>query len=365
MLAQLARLARLVFDECHLIVCDAPYRDAFNHLKPLRRLAVPFVLFDGTVAPFHEALLMESLEVTSLTVLRMPTMRPEIAYSIHPTPLKDIPDAIAQFILPLIETFADDERAIVFVRSRSQTIEMSVKLGCKAFHATMDLELREEMNNSFKDWVEGITKIIVSTTSLGNGIDLSGVRYAIHFDLPYDTPGLSQQTGRVGRDGLPSYARIYFDPTKPPRTQSTGVDLGHDLLFAWAIDTKLCRRISPWLFLDGVAETCVSLGAQLCDNCTRQLTERPPSSVEMMPSNPYTNKHASTAQLPRQAPFTVTPTPAPPAQPVFGPAPQQRTPPDSTTALRRDTQAPLLRAPPRPLPPGTSPDVFSAGFNAK
>ena len=107
-----------------------------------------------------------------------------------------------------------NESAIVYCLSRQDTEDLAADLtdeGIRAlpYHAGLGPEVRRSTQERF---IRDQVPVVTATIAFGMGIDKPDVRLIAHYHLPKTLEGYYQETGRAGRDGLPSECVLFFSP---------------------------------------------------------------------------------------------------------------------------------------------------------
>ncbi|XP_078257378.1 ATP-dependent DNA helicase Q5 isoform X3 [Rhinoraja longicauda] len=104
---------------------------------------------------------------------------------------------------------------IVYCRTRVSCQEVAEELTqrgveAKAYHAGLKNSERTEVQ---QEWMEGKVPVIVATVSFGMGVDKANVRFVAHWNIAKSMAAYYQESGRAGRDGKPSFCRVYYSMT--------------------------------------------------------------------------------------------------------------------------------------------------------
>ncbi|MEZ5210724.1 MULTISPECIES: DNA helicase RecQ [unclassified Gordonia (in: high G+C Gram-positive bacteria)] len=269
-------LSLIAIDEAHCVSqWGHDFRPDYLALGDLAELwpDVPRIALTATATDRTHAEITERLHLDRARHFIASFDRPNISYRI------EAKDRVQQQLLEFIAAEGFDDGVplcgIVYALSRKSVENIAKFLSANGidampYHAGMDAAARDATLRRFLR-EDGV--VVVATIAFGMGIDKPDVRFVAHVDLPKSVEGYYQETGRAGRDGLPSVAWMAYglaDVVQQRRLiEMSDGDQMHKMAQGRLLDAMLalcetatCRRVQLLRYFGQEIAPCGN-----CDTC--------------------------------------------------------------------------------------------------
>jgi ATP-dependent DNA helicase RecQ len=273
-LADLQRwnLNLLAIDEAHCISeWGHDFRPEYRQLATLRDLfpKTPMMALTATATDRVRKDIVTHLKLREPACYVASFNRPNLTYRVF---AKEQPYAQ---LLEFLQA-RPRESGIVYCQARKTTESLATRLiednvRARPYHAGLTPQERTRHQDLF---LRDEVRVICATIAFGMGINKPNVRFVVHYDLPKNIEGYYQETGRAGRDGLPSECVLLFsagdvvkqlkfidEKPDPKERQLAHSQLQQMVHYA---ETASCRRCE---LLGYFGEQFEPEDCGACDNC--------------------------------------------------------------------------------------------------
>ena len=176
----------------------------------------------------------------------------------------------------------DFDGMIIFVRTKTSTVELADKLNARGFSAA---PLNGDMNQAIRirtveQLKNGQLDIVVATDVAARGLDVERISHVMNFDIPYDNEAYVHRIGRTGRAGRSGKAFLFVAPRERRLLQSIERTTGKKIA-QMELPTRgelIMRRSAA--FKDGITATVKKTNLHFFHKLVAEMCEEHESSIE-------------------------------------------------------------------------------------
>lgn len=215
--------AHLVVDEAHSIeMWGMAFRPSYRKLGQVRkRLGYPPVIaLTATASRECQSHILKSLNIPDARVIVTGFERKNIDIIVHKVGELDedgYPNVGKHEYVKRVIAENPDQKILIFTPTvkagedllndlRKNDIEVEM------YHSKLESKEKMQVQNRFTGTQQPENNLLISTSAFGMGIDIPDIRHVIHLSPALSITDYTQQIGRAGRDGLPSYAHLLYSP---------------------------------------------------------------------------------------------------------------------------------------------------------
>ena len=291
-------IAQFYVDEAHVIIADSDWRYAVEKMSELNLHEIPIMYLTATMTPELKSLFYRDLKLDDSTVvIRGITKRKNLRYQVQQIEVEVGGDAAVCYqtsIMAFLSTIGWQDGALpngdlvlVFVWGTIRNLTtIGEQCGWPCYHSKLDERSKASLLDHF---TEGRSPILLTTSALALGLDISNIRVVIHLGKQSSFVGFSQESGRAGRDGRQAhslwlhqghdvdvgrirYAEKYHENSANQMDFQgfKAIDSANMVRYARA---RGCRRELLNRTFDSLAgrPCAANLGDQLCDLCALRI----------------------------------------------------------------------------------------------
>lgn len=209
----------VVIDEAHCISqWGLDFRPFYKEIPPFLQTIfedrpLPTILcLTATLNPKDREQICEDFKIKANHVIEHDVLlRPEIHVQVTKVANENTKDQLFWECLDAHRA----EKVLIYIdrkRGKRSVEELSAEARRRGyqsayFHGDMKVNEKSEIVRQFKS---GELMTVFATSAFGMGIDIPDIRGVIHYMLPESVEQYYQQVGRVGRDGNPSWAVLFY-----------------------------------------------------------------------------------------------------------------------------------------------------------